>query len=278
MYQNTISNNLNQALTISGIKAFTDNYIWCVADKRNAMVVDPGDASPVISYLTMNQLSLTDILITHHHWDHVGGLDELKKAYPDVKIHGPNNPKIHQIEDILREGDRVELTHFDLSFDILQTPGHTLDHIVYSNHELIFCGDTLFSGGCGRMFEGTPEVFYESLQKLASLPASLKVYCTHEYTLANLNFALSVEPNNSSLKQYFHWVKTQRESDLCTLPSTIARELAINPFLRCHSDDIRNNMNDVELELNREASSSMINPRKEEILTFAALRKLKDNF
>lgn len=278
MYQNTITNNQNKTLSISGITAFTDNYIWCVNDTANAMVVDPGDAMPVIDYLTQNQLTLTDILITHHHWDHVGGLEELKKAYPKVKIYGPNNPKIHQIEFALSEGDRVELTDFDLTFDILQTPGHTLDHIVYTNDELIFCGDTLFSGGCGRMFEGTPDVFYKSLQKLASLPANLKVYCTHEYTLSNLKFALSVEPNNSTLKQYFNWVKTQRESDLCTLPSTIERERAINPFLRCHSDDIRNNINDVEHELNTDASNSMINSRKKEVLMFAALRKLKDNF
>ncbi len=277
MHQNIIKNNQNETLTISGIRAFADNYIWCVNDRNHAMVVDPGDAAPVIKYIEQRKLTLTDILITHHHWDHVGGLDELIKAYPKVRVFGPNNPKIHQIEYSLAEGERVELPYFDLSFDVLQTPGHTLDHIVYKNNELIFCGDTLFSGGCGRMFEGTPEVFYESLQKLAKLPPNLKVYCTHEYTLANLKFALSVEPSNSTLKQYFNWAKDQRAEDLCTLPSTIEQELAINPFLRCHIDDIRDNVN-VEHELNSEGSHSMIEQKNKEILTFADLRRLKDNF
>jgi hydroxyacylglutathione hydrolase len=252
---------------ISAIKAFTDNYIWSISNKKHALVVDPGDAKPVLAFLDEHALSLEVILITHHHYDHTGGIAKLVERYPNVRVYGPYNPIIGGITDRLSENDTVHITEFDLSFDILQTPGHTLDHIVYVNSNFMFCGDTLFSGGCGRMFEGTPEVFHASLQKLASLPPNTKVYCTHEYTQANLQFALSIEPKNEDLLAYHDWVVSQRKRENITLPSSIKKECAINPFLRCHNTAIKQSLFNTE-------NSTIIS----DVETFAKLRKLKDNF
>jgi len=252
---------------ISAIKAFTDNYIWSITNKKNALVVDPGDAEPVIAFLKERNLDLQYILLTHHHFDHTGGVPALIKHYPKVKIYGPHNPKISGITHRLSEGDNVHISEFALSFDVLQTPGHTLDHIVFVNKDFLFCGDTLFSGGCGRMFEGTPEVFHKSLQKLANLPANTKVYCAHEYTQANLKFALSVEPENEALATYNDWVASQRAAEQITLPSSIEREREINPFLRCHTTSIKQSM------LKNDGSTAI-----SDVETFAKLRQLKDNF
>ncbi len=266
-------NELTTKQNITAIKAFSDNYIWCVHNTKYACVVDPGDAAPVLEFLTHNQLDLLYILITHHHWDHVGGITELKSAYPNAIIYGPMNPKIDAIEYRLVEGNEIQLKEFDLTLSILETPGHTLDHIVYKNRELVFCGDTLFSGGCGRMFEGTPEVFYSSLQKLANLPKTTKVFCTHEYTQANLAFGLSVDPSNKKLNDYNDWVEERRKNDQITLPSNIGQEIEINPFLRCHSEAIRQTIFANSINGENDNSVSVTN-----IATFAKLRKLKDNF
>lgn len=252
---------------ISAIKAFTDNYIWSVHNDKHALVVDPGDAKPVIAFLNEHAISLEVILITHHHYDHTGGIAELREHYPHVKIYGPHNPNIKGLTHRLSENDSVDIAVFGLSFDILQTPGHTLDHIVYVNEDFIFCGDTLFSGGCGRMFEGTPEVFHASLQKLATLPASTKVYCTHEYTQANLEFAISIEPQNKALLAYRDWVIKQRKAEQITLPSSIENECAINPFLRCHNTSVKQSVF-------KNVGNTTIN----DVETFAKLRQLKDNF
>ena len=252
---------------ISAIKAFTDNYIWSISNKEHALVVDPGDAKPVLAFLNEHNLSLEVILITHHHYDHTGGIAELVERFPNVQIYGPHNPIITGITHRLSENDTVYIAEFDLSFDILHTPGHTLDHIVYVNSDFMFCGDTLFSGGCGRMFEGTPEVFHASLQKLACLPANTKVYCTHEYTQANLQFALSIEPKNEALVDYNSWVVSQRKAQKITLPSSIAKECAINPFLRCHTTSIKQSV----------FKNESVNADSD-VETFAKLRKLKDNF
>lgn len=252
---------------ITAIKAFSDNYIWSISDSKNALIVDPGDAKPVIRFLDSHGLTLKYLLITHHHYDHTDGIEELINRYPNVIVYGPHNPIINGITIRLSEGDSIHLDEFDLSFDVLETPGHTLDHIVYVNSDFILCGDTLFSGGCGRMFEGTAKVFHTSLQKLAKLPAKTKVYCTHEYTLSNLQFALSIEPDNSALSEYHDWVVKQRESDLITLPSNIDRERAINPFLRCHNLNIKRNV------FNQNSAHDV-----SDIETFAKLRQLKDNF
>jgi len=252
---------------IFAIPAFSDNYIWCVHDTKHAIVVDPGDAAPVLRTLEEKQLTLTSILITHHHHDHTGGVKELVEAYPDVIVYGPKNPLILGVGHRLSEGDSLKLHNPELDLKILETPGHTMDHIVFYNQELMFCGDTLFSAGCGRMFEGTPKVFYHSLQKLAQLPEQTKVYCTHEYTLANLAFAMHVDPENSALQDYQSWASTQRENDKITLPSNIAEQKQINPFLRCNSKNIKQN---IERIMNLSTDS--------EVEVFAALRSCKDNF
>jgi hydroxyacylglutathione hydrolase len=259
----------NMSYEISSIKAFSDNYIWALHNQKHALVVDPGDAAPVLAFLAEKQLMLATILITHHHFDHTGGIAALTEAFPELIVYGPDNSKIEGITNTLSENDHINLPELDLSFNILETPGHTLDHIVYVHPNFIFCGDTLFSGGCGRMFEGTPEVFYSSLQKLAVLPGETKVYCTHEYTQANMAFALSVDNKNAAVIDYANWVNEKRKHNEITLPSTIKRECEINPFLRCHNSSIRKML----IETN---AINAMNPS--EVETFAALRALKDNF
>ncbi len=252
---------------IFAIPAFSDNYIWCLHDAEHALVVDPGDAAPVIRALQEKQLNLTYILITHHHFDHTGGVEGLIAAYPDAVVYGPKNLKISGIDQRLTEGESLFLHHPEIELKVLETPGHTMDHIVFYNDELLFCGDTLFSGGCGRMFEGTPEVFYRSLQKLSRLPEKTKVYCTHEYTLANLAFASHVDPENISLQEYQTWATAQRDNDQITLPSSIAKQKQVNPFLRCDNTAIKKN---IESLMNLSTHS--------EVDVFAALRRYKDDF
>lgn len=228
-------------LTVVPIPAFTDNYIWMIQlqGSNRVMVVDPGEAAPVVAMLDEQQLMLEGIIVTHHHWDHVGGIDELLKR-TQVPVYGPANPAIEQITQRLTEGDQIDV--FGETFKVLEVPGHTLDHIAYYSETtaqsetaaqpLLFCGDTLFSAGCGRLFEGSAEQMYDSLTKLTKLSASTAVFPTHEYTLANLEFANAVEAANPDLQRYRSWCVKQRESDLPTLPTSIANELAVNPFLR----------------------------------------------
>jgi hydroxyacylglutathione hydrolase len=227
-------------LTIEPIPAFNDNYIWLLYDtqSREAAVVDPGDAAPVLQTLQDMQLKLTGILITHHHFDHVGGVAELVTACNPV-IYGPHNPAIAGISQRLRAGDRIEV--LGQSFEVLEVPGHTLDHIAYyhgGDMPLLFCGDTLFAGGCGRLFEGTPAMMHQSLQKLAALPPATRVYCAHEYTLANLAFARAVEPDNVELLRRVADAEATRARDEPTVPSDLGLELATNPFLRCSREDL----------------------------------------
>ncbi|MFT4615306.1 MAG: hydroxyacylglutathione hydrolase, partial [Bacteroidia bacterium] len=215
---------------IQAISAFSDNYIWLLCDREagQAFVVDPGDAAPVIAALEQQQLNLSGILITHHHFDHVGGLQTLCDRYAPV-VYGPCNPAIDGIQHALVAGDRIEA--LGLSFDILEVPGHTLDHIAYfhgPDHPVLFCGDTLFAGGCGRLFEGTPPMMLESLRSLAVLPADTQVYCAHEYTLANLAFAQAVEPNNQVLSERVAAAQATRERGEPTVPSELGLELATN--------------------------------------------------
>ena len=255
--------------SIFPIKAFTDNYIWAMHNNTHALVVDPGDAQPVLAFLAQYQLSLSHILITHHHFDHTGGIAELKAAFPEVIIYGPHNQKISGIDKPVTQNDNIHIDTLDVRFSVLQTPGHTLDHIVFVHPDFIFCGDTLFSGGCGRMFEGTPDVFSASLNKLAALPGNTKVYCTHEYTQANMAFALSVDKHNEALKDYSAWVDEKRAASQITLPSTIAKEREINPFLRCDNDDIRKSIFPEYLAIANTITK---------VQTFAVLRQLKDDF
>lgn len=222
-------------LNVTPIPAFNDNYIWMIRleGTKRVMVVDPGDAKPVLETLEQQGLSLEGILITHHHNDHIGGLKKLLE-YRKVPVYGPYNPTIKQITQRLAEGELIEV--FGETFKVLEVPGHTLDHIAFISQSLpqplLFCGDTLFAGGCGRLFEGSAEQMHNSLTKLANLPADTAVFPAHEYTLANLKFALAVEDSNKALQDYQTWCQKQREADLPTVPSSIANERAINPFLR----------------------------------------------
>ncbi|NND68104.1 MAG: hydroxyacylglutathione hydrolase [Halioglobus sp.] len=228
-------------LNIQPIEAFTDNYIWLLEDTqtRSAFVVDPGDAAPVIARLEELDLALAGVLITHHHFDHVGGLATLRERYQPY-VYGPDNPAIDGIDQVLRQGDDIEV--FGKLFTILEVPGHTLDHIAYfhdGDEPLLFCGDTLFAGGCGRLFEGNPPMMLNSLEALAGLPDSTRVYCAHEYTLANLAFARAVEPDNAALAARLQAAQSTRKRGEPTVPSDIGLELATNPFLRCSQSELR---------------------------------------
>jgi hydroxyacylglutathione hydrolase len=231
-------------LQIIPIPAFKDNYIWLIHNTKQALVIDPGDATPVLEALQHSNLTLETILITHYHHDHIDGVSELLESYPGVKVYA-SKLEHYSFEHIpVREGDVIEFENFELKFLVLELPGHTLGHIAYysNNNEnlpLLFCGDTLFGAGCGRLFEGTYIQMFESLQRIALLPGTTKVYCTHEYTMHNLRFALSLEPNNAMLIERFYKTLKLRESNNPSLPSTIALELATNPFLRCSSEQIQ---------------------------------------
>lgn len=216
------------------IPAFADNYLWLLHDGKRALVVDPGDAEPVLRALRQHTLQLESILVTHHHADHTGGVDALRQAC-GAKVYGPAAERIPQPVTPLQGGDMVHALGLD--FQVLDVPGHTAGHIAYyapniNGRPLLFCGDTLFSGGCGRLFEGTPAQMLASLDKLAALPGDTVVCCTHEYTLSNLRFALAVEPGNADLVAYQARCINLRETGQPTLPTTISQELLINPFLR----------------------------------------------
>tara|TARA_R110000782_G_scaffold50137_2_gene108852 strand:- start:2998 stop:3777 length:780 start_codon:yes stop_codon:yes gene_type:complete len=221
-------------LSISPISAFSDNYIWCVARDGEAIIVDPGDAAPVLNHLDKNGLTLSAIIITHHHYDHVNGIELLCERFPNIPVYGPEN-QCESINQRLKHGDKITL--FDYTFSVFAVPGHTLDHIAYyidsaTSAPALFCGDTLFAGGCGRLFEGTPEQMLQSLGLIQALPANTAVYCAHEYTLNNLRFALAVEPDNSELRERMANTADLREKNLPTVPSILALELLTNPFMR----------------------------------------------
>ena len=219
--------------TIIPIPAFADNYIWLLREGSVAAVVDAGDAAPVIAYLEREQLELCAILCTHHHGDHVGGNRDLLQRWK-VPVYGPARESIPGRTHAMREGDAIVVPGIDLALSVLDIPGHTAGHIAYvgRNDPFLFCGDTLFAAGCGRLFEGTPIEMVASLDKLAALPPATRVYCGHEYTLANLRFALAVEPGNAALQQRESKANAARARGDPTLPSTIADERTTNPFLR----------------------------------------------
>lgn len=224
-------------MDIIPLPAFRDNYIWTLHDDRHAVVVDPGDASPVSAFLQAQSLQLVAILVTHHHADHVGGIATLVERWR-VPVFGPARESIPALTQPLAEGDRLRLPSLDLELGVLEVPGHTLGHIAYVGEGILFCGDTLFSAGCGRLFEGTAAQLQASLAKLAALPAETKVYCTHEYTLSNLAFARRVEPDNAVRDVYLADCEARRARQEPTLPSTIGRERAVNPFLRAAEPQI----------------------------------------
>jgi hydroxyacylglutathione hydrolase len=225
-------------LTVSAIPAYSDNYIWLIRTGGTACaVVDPGDARPVQNALRQNTLDLRYILLTHHHPDHVGGMPELKKQ-TGATVFGPDDARIRGIDHVLKEGDVARLPDLGLEFHVLEVPGHTATHIVFTGHGCLFCGDTLFSVGCGRLFEGTPEQMQDSLDKLAALPAETRVYCGHEYTLSNCRFALEVEPDNEDLQRKTKLVEARRAAGEITLPGFLGEELSVNPFLRSRVETV----------------------------------------
>jgi hydroxyacylglutathione hydrolase len=231
-------------LKISPINAFSDNYIWLIQTNEGNTLVDPGDSKPIISTIDKLGITIDDILITHHHFDHIGGLELLKPLIKGSVI-GPKNNAIALLDKHVGEGDIIE--SIGLQFSVFEVPGHTLDHIAFyseTEKEVLFCGDTIFSGGCGRVFEGTFEQMNHSLEKLISLPSKTEIYCAHEYTLSNLQFALMAEPDNVDLKEYELNSKNKREKNIPTIPTTLGQELQINPFLRVAETSLREAISD----------------------------------
>lgn len=221
-------------ITVSYVPAFSDNYIWLIhkENSKKIVIVDPGDARPVLAAIKQHQYQPAAILITHHHPDHTGGVQQLARLY-DIPVFGPGNENISAVTHPVKEGDPVSIPSLDLDLRVLNIPGHTRGHIAYYTENSLFCGDTLFTGGCGRLFEGTPAQMYHSLEKIAALPDETLVYCAHEYTLDNLIFARVVEPDNMDLLQRIKDTESARKANLPTVPATLALEKATNPFLRC---------------------------------------------
>jgi len=226
---------------VSTVPAFDDNYLWMVQGSvsGNAAVVDPGDAKPILDWLQSNDQQLTSILVTHHHADHIGGVSKLKHAYPDAVIYAPDDRRIKQKDVVLKSEQRISLTDLGLEFDVLMVPGHTSHHIAYFGHGSLFCGDTLFASGCGRVFCGTMKDLNNSLQKLVKLPDETLVYCAHEYTLSNIAFAREVDPDNKALEQREIDDSEKRANNIPTVPTTIAMEKNTNPFVRVDDPSIR---------------------------------------
>lgn len=228
-------------INIIPIPAFEDNYIWLLQVGRKVVVVDPGDALPVISTLQRNDWDLAAILITHHHDDHIGGVPNLLEQF-DTPVYAPSYGDYPFKHIPLKEGDTIHLPAIAQTFEILWLPGHTLDHIAYVNAQYLFCGDVLFGAGCGRLFEGTPLQMLNSLNKIKALPLDTKIFCTHEYTLKNVQFARTLEPSNPRLAARETKTVQLRQLNIPTLPSTLEEEMATNPFLRCSIPEIQHNL------------------------------------
>ena len=263
----------SSSLTVHPVPAFQDNYLWVIHDGRHAAVVDPGDATPVIDYLRVNGLELKAIICTHHHADHVGGVEQLLdvlKLRGKIPVFGPGSERIPARTQALVEGDRIVVPFLDLTLEVLDVPGHTAGHIAYFGHGLLFCGDTLFACGCGRLFEGTAEQMTASLAKLKRLPPETKVFCAHEYTMANIKFAEAVEPHNADLKLRKAYCAAKRRRNLPTVPSTIHLELATNPFLRWEQPAVQ-----AAAAARRKCS---IGQHPAPALVFGTIREWKDNF
>jgi len=255
-------------LQVTPVPAFADNYIWLIHSPRDAqkvVAVDPGDAAPVQQALADQSLQLSGILLTHHHNDHVGGVATLLQAH-EVPVFGPAAERVPGHPVPMREGDHCTFSELQLDFRVLDVPGHTAGHIAYTGHGAVFCGDTLFSGGCGRLFEGTAEQMVGSLAKLASLPDETLVYCAHEYTVSNLRFGLAVEPENSETAAYLGECEAKRARQQATVPSNIRQERNVNPFLRCNRRTV--------IRAAEARAGRRLNPTE----VFAVIRQWKDGF
>jgi len=251
------------------VSAFSDNYIWlCPLQESPArvIVIDPGAAEPVLACCEENALQPAAILVTHHHSDHVGGIEGILQAF-QVPVYGPRPSIARFYADAhrLEEGDTIEIEGDQ--FDVMAVAGHTMDHIAYYGNGRLFCGDTLFSVGCGRLFEGSPEQMYTSLQRIAALPGDTLVHCAHEYTLSNLRFACAVEADNPTLQDHRRRCELMRAANQPTVPSTLSLEKQINPFLRCHKTD-------VITAAEAYAQETLASP----VEVFTVLRRWKDNF
>lgn len=263
-------------LTISAIPAFNDNYIWCLADTHSgkALIVDPGQAEPVQNHLVENGLTLDTILVTHHHPDHVGGIKTLVQAQPNCQVTGPADSPFKGNTHTVHPGD--EVVWGGVTFDVMSVPGHTLDHIAYytdqniDDRPALFCGDTLFVCGCGRLFEGTPAQMLESLKSLRQLPGATAVYCAHEYTLANLRFARSWLPDDRKLEAFERQCRKRREAGEPTVPSILEEEKQLNPFLRWDDPAV--------IKAAKEYCAAQGLPHDSDSAIFAAIRHGKDNF
>ena len=254
------------SLRLIPVPALRDNYVWLMADADgNALAIDPGDAEPVLACLASQQLRLRAILLTHHHHDHTGGVAGLLE-HAAVDVYAPVDARISQVSHRVNDGERIVLPLPAVSFEVLAVPGHTLSHVAYHGDGVLFSGDTLFSLGCGRLFEGTPAQMLASLQRLAALPADTLICCGHEYTLDNGQFASSVEPDNAALAARIAQARALRAQALPTLPSRLAEELACNPFLRTDTPALAAYL-DVQLP-----------PGADPVARFALLRRLKDDF
>lgn len=225
-------------LTLIPLPAFDDNYIWVLHDAHHAVAVDPGDPAPLIAFLDAHHLSLTAVFITHHHRDHTGGNIALRQRY-GCAIYAPDNPRIPAVTHILLGGNSVDIAKPALHVDVLATPGHTLDHISYVGHGCLFCGDTVFGCGCGKLFEGSPAMMAASLDAILGLPDATRVCCAHEYTLSNIDFAKTIDGNNPALLERERTGRYLRAHGQPTLPSTLILEKTTNPFLRFHDPDMR---------------------------------------
>jgi len=250
------------------VSSFNDNYIWLIKDSQSqhCIVVDPGDATPVLEMIESQSLIVDAILLTHKHYDHIDGVEALLSVIDnDIKVYSKNKLFSQSIQ--IKEGQNIHFFADTFSLKVMEVPGHTLDHVAFYSDEHLFCGDTLFSAGCGRVFEGTHKQMFDALSKLAGLPDAIKMYCAHEYTESNLAFAYSIEPKNRDLLSYMQAVAKKRQLGLATIPSNLGLEKMINPFLRCEQRELIDSL-----------QNQLAMPLNAGLETFSALRTHKDNF